>query len=80
MSSAPLNEIIERTRLLISTASENVYKAKLLCELADQLRYDNRDFRDFLREMRVSAMSMSERRRAERTALEYLPAGRKVLP
>ena len=80
MPSEPLNETIARTRLLINAAAENVYKAKVLCELADELKYDNADFRDFLRDMRVAMQSMSQRRKEEKSAFAALPNRRKAFP
>lgn len=80
MPSASFNEVFERTRLLINAAAENIYKAKVLCELAGELRYDNADFRDFLRDMRVATQSMSQRRKEEKSAFAALPDRRKAFP
>jgi hypothetical protein len=43
-------------------AAENVQNSKALCETARQLRFDNADFRDFLFDERMTALSLQERR------------------
>ncbi len=65
--SPPFNELRERTRSLITAAAENVATANLLCQIAREIMGDNADFRDFLLEARMAALSMRERR-AERSA------------
>jgi len=59
---APLDEVVEHTRTLIRAAAENVHNSHVLCENARHLRFDNADFRDFLFEERMTALSLQERR------------------
>lgn len=56
-SSSPSDELMERTRSLISAACENIMVARELRELSQNLRYDNSDLREFLREARLRALS-----------------------
>jgi len=67
MPLAPLDELVEHTRTLIRAAAENVQNSHILCEIARQLRFDNADFRDFLFEERMTALSLLDRRRQERS-------------
>lgn len=62
MPSAPNNKLVELTRTLIQAAAENVRNSHALCKTARQLRSDNADFRDFLLEERMTALSLRERR------------------
>ena len=59
---APLDELMEHTRILIQAAAENVRNSHALCKTARQLTFDNLDFRDFLFEERMTALSLRERR------------------
>lgn len=70
MPFVPLNEIMERSRALISAAEENVCRAKLLCDLVHETLYDNAEVRDLLLEARITALSARERRRPGSSASE----------
>jgi hypothetical protein len=50
MTSSSLDELMERTRSLISAAYENIVMARELREVSRSIRCDNSDLREFLRE------------------------------
>ena len=57
MASLSLDELMEETRSLVEVAYENIAMARELRELSRNLRYDNSDLREFLREARLLALS-----------------------
>ncbi len=57
MASLSLDELMEETRSLVEVAYENIVMARELRELSRNLRYDNSDLRELLREARLLALS-----------------------
>jgi hypothetical protein len=66
MPESSFAEMIEETCSLISALSEKVAAARELREVSYNLRCDNADLREFLREARLVALN----RRSERSSAE----------
>lgn len=56
-----INQEMDRTRSLISAAQENVRVATDLVRLSRELRHDNADLRDFLRESLLITLGTQDR-------------------
>lgn len=57
-----LEKIILRTRTLLGDAAAQVMLAKELCDTSRDLLQQNADFRDFLRENRLTGFSLHDHR------------------
>jgi hypothetical protein len=55
-----IEEMQERTRSLIEALRENIFVARELREVAQVLRDENADYREFLSEKRVNALCRYE--------------------
>lgn len=60
MASQSLDEMMERTHSLLTTLLDKVYLAKYLQEVSRELRYDNSDLREFLREQRLRGQTLAQ--------------------
>lgn len=72
MASSSLDQVMERTRSLIEAAYENITTARELREVSQNIRYDNSDLREFLREARLLALSRYNDRMEQRLSGESL--------
>lgn len=55
-SSPTIAELLERNRSLLHAARENVFRARDLSELSRRIREENRDYREYLRELRLAML------------------------
>lgn len=74
MAGSSYSEIWERTQALVRAASDRVRAARALRETCRELRHDNADLRDFMRESAYAAHSRYERWVEERFEHMDLPS------
>ena len=67
MDPASIDELLEKSRSLISSLSTTIFRARNLRERSQQIREENADYREFLLEQRLDVLCRHEDRRKHRT-------------